>query len=64
MIDWIRNKIHCFKNGHNYKFDGYTLGGDWIRCARCNKLEEYLPGLHEPKNYCKSEKRPVGGDKI
>lgn len=60
MIKWIRNKIYCWKHGHNYKFDGYTLGGDWIKCTRCHRRDEFLPGLHEPKNYCKSVKRPAG----
>ncbi len=41
----------CFKMGHLWRFDSHTLGGDWIRCERCNKLDEYLPGVHEPKGY-------------
>jgi hypothetical protein len=41
----------CRKQGHQYYKDGETLGGDWIRCANCNRLDEYLPGLHEPKGY-------------
>ncbi|MFC8008956.1 hypothetical protein [Streptomyces cinereoruber] len=51
LLQWIQNKVTCFTQGHDYKFDGFTLGGDWIRCRRCRKLEEYLPGLHEPKGY-------------
>lgn len=49
----IRNLIArhniCRKVGHVWRKDGDTLGGWWIRCKNCNKLDEYLPGLHEPR---------------
>lgn len=48
IIKWFRV---CRKQGHNYKFESPTLGGDWIRCENCNQLDEYLPGTHEPKGY-------------
>ncbi len=51
LMGYLKNKHLCFKIGHLWKFDGYTLGGDWIRCERCKKLDEYLPGVHEPKGY-------------
>lgn len=47
----IRNKWICFRNGHKFVFSSHSLGGDWIRCERCHKLDEFLPGLHEPKGY-------------
>jgi len=46
LIKWW--KI-CRQQGHYYLFDGNTLGGICIRCSDCNKLEEFLPGVHEPK---------------
>jgi len=51
LIRYLKNKHLCFKMGHIFRFDSYTLGGDWIKCERCNKLDEYLPGVHEPKGY-------------
>lgn len=51
LLNYLRNKRICFKQGHIWKFDGMTLGGDWIRCERCKKIDEYLPGVHEPKGY-------------
>lgn len=57
MLGWIRRRLYCRKHGHHYKFESYTLGGDLIRCMSCRKLEEWPPGLHEPKGYAKSQKR-------
>lgn len=51
IIQNLLNKRICWKIGHDWKYESPTLGGDWIRCARCRGLEEYLPGLHEPKGY-------------
>lgn len=51
FIQHLLNKRICLKLGHDYKFAGHGLGGDWIRCARCNRLDEYLIGVHEPKGY-------------
>lgn len=47
----LRNKRLCWVQGHNYRRVSETLGGDWIRCTNCGHLDEYLPGLHEPKGY-------------
>lgn len=42
--------FRCAKRGHHdWAEDGDTLGGIWIRCRDCRTLEEFLPGLHEPK---------------
>ena len=51
IVERLLSQRICSKLGHDYKYDGDTLAGDWIRCTRCNKLEEYLPGVHEPKGY-------------
>jgi len=51
FIRYLVNKYTCFKMGHIFRFDSHTLGGDWITCERCKKLDEYLPGVHEPKGY-------------
>lgn len=45
------NFWRCWGKDHLYEYDGYTLGGIWIRCTRCGDIDEYLPGLHEPKGY-------------
>jgi len=39
----------CWPTMHDYAYDGDTLGGIWIRCKLCGHLEEFLPGVHEPK---------------
>lgn len=41
----------CPKLGHHYVDAGDSLGGTWIQCTNCNKLEEYIPGVHEPDGY-------------
>lgn len=38
----------CWKHGHIWKFDSNSMGGIWIQCERCNCLEEFIPGAHEP----------------
>ena len=53
MIARIKDKIHCLLHGHDFRFDGVTLGGSWILCRRCHKLDEYLPGVHEPQGFKK-----------
>lgn len=50
MRNWWVYFRCCFRGGHLWHYDGDTLGGIWIRCARCNALDEYLPGLHEPRD--------------
>lgn len=47
----ITGRLACIKLGHYYWKVGDSLIGDWIRCRRCNKLEEYVPGAHEPAGY-------------
>jgi hypothetical protein len=48
----FRNWLTCFKRGYHRFFPvGDTLGGDWVRCQDCWKLDEYLPRVHEPKGY-------------
>lgn len=61
IIERIKRRWHCFRHGHIFKFDSYTLGGDWIRCKHCNLLEEYLPGLHEPKGYDYNKEHNIHG---
>ena len=39
----------CRKKGHDWFVESMTLGGVWIRCGRCRHLDEFLPGLNEPK---------------
>ena len=51
MFNYLKNKYTCFRQGHIYKFEQDSLIGEWIRCARCHKLDEYVPGAHEPKGY-------------
>lgn len=51
MIYWLICKWECFRYGHfAWRKVGETVGGDVVRCVRCNALEEYLPGVHEPKS--------------
>jgi hypothetical protein len=52
---FLLNFWRCWGKDHLYRYDGPTLGGDWIKCDRCGHLDEYLPGVHEPKGY-KGEK--------
>lgn len=40
---------YCLRGGHAWREDGPTLGGIWLRCATCDTVEEFLPGLHEPE---------------
>lgn len=57
MLNKIKQKFKCFiKNDHDYVYNGNTLGGDWIVCLKCGHVEEYLPGLHEPKGYRDDDK--------
>lgn len=51
IIKRFRARRECAKLGHLWKFAGSSLGGDWIRCTRCNKLDEYILGIHEPEGY-------------
>lgn len=51
MIQWIKNKIKCMRQGHDFARTQATLGGVWIKCTRCGTIDEHLPGLHEPKGY-------------
>jgi hypothetical protein len=41
----------CRKNGHHWVFDSDSLTGEWIVCHNCYKIDEYIPGVHEPKGY-------------
>ena len=41
-------------------FDRPTLGGEYIRCKECNQIDEYLPGLHEPKGYSGIDYNSIG----
>ena len=50
-MKWLSNKIKCMREGHLFERVDDTLGGVWIKCMRCGKLDEHLPGLHEPKGY-------------
>jgi Fic family protein len=49
ILQRIKDKIKCHKNGHVWGYDSETLGGVWIKCSRCFKLDEFLPGVHEPE---------------
>jgi hypothetical protein len=51
VIGWLRRRLWCWFHGHSYRREGDTLGGVWIRCVICGALEEYLPGLHEPRGF-------------
>lgn len=48
-IAYIRARWKCHKEGHLWVKDNPTLGGWWVRCTRCHHLDEYLPGVHEPR---------------
>lgn len=48
----LRRKWDCFRRGeHLYVYDSPSMGGDWIRCSHCRHLDEWIPGVHEPKGY-------------
>lgn len=51
LLKHLINRIGCMRYGHFYHMDGETLGGWWVRCSFCHHLDEYLPGVHEPKGY-------------
>lgn len=50
-IYWVYRHWTCWRLGHCWHYDSDSLVGEWIRCGRCNKLDEYVPGAHEPKGY-------------
>lgn len=39
----------CRRNGHLFEVESMSLGGYWVRCTVCRKLDEWLPGVHEPR---------------
>lgn len=51
IIANLKHRWVCHKLGHNYYFIRHGLTGDWIRCNRCGRTDEYIPGVHEPKGY-------------
>ena len=51
FLSFIAKKRVCWKLGHIFRYEGETLGGDLIKCTRCDKLDEFLPGVHEPNGY-------------
>lgn len=50
-MKFVLNLWRRWGKSHDWVFDGYTLGGDWVKCQRCGAIDEYLPGLHEPRGY-------------
>ncbi len=42
----MMRKLGC---SHVWSYDGDTLGGIWLRCDRCEQIDEFLPGCHEPE---------------
>lgn len=52
IIHWIKNKLLCLIKGHKWHYEKAGRNyADYIRCGRCWKLDEYVPGEHEPKGY-------------
>lgn len=48
---YMLNFWRCWGKYHNWQKAGDSLGGDWVRCSFCYKLDEYIPGMHEPEGY-------------
>lgn len=51
LLTPLRRRLWCQLHGHTYRETGVTLGGWWIECVVCGSIEEYLPGVHEPRGY-------------
>lgn len=45
----------CRKDGHLFEVESMSLGGYWVRCTECGKLDEWLPGVHEPRGRFKTQ---------
>jgi hypothetical protein len=45
----LLNFWRCIGKPHVWKYSADTLAGIWLECERCYGIDEFLPGLHEPK---------------
>lgn len=48
---YLLNFWRCWKKDHVWKFDDWSLTGEWISCERCGLIDEYIPGAHKVENY-------------